>query len=45
MAQSQSLNLNDKSVKVTIDDPDMPLLYALRDNLWLHCPRFGSADK
>src|SRR6266446_2419264 len=29
------------TVKVTIDDPDMPLLYALRDNLGLHGPRFG----
>jgi nicotinate dehydrogenase subunit A len=26
---------------VTVDDPDMPLLYALRDNLGLHGPRFG----
>ena len=41
MAQTQSLNLNGKSVAVTIDDPDMPLLYALRDNLGLHGPRFG----
>jgi nicotinate dehydrogenase subunit A len=41
MAQTQSLNLNGKSVEVTIDDPDMPLLYALRDNLGLHGPRFG----
>jgi nicotinate dehydrogenase subunit A len=41
MAQTQSFNLNGKSVEVTIDDPDMPLLYALRDNLGLHGPRFG----
>jgi nicotinate dehydrogenase subunit A len=26
---------------VSIDDPDMPLLYALRNNLGLHGPRFG----
>ena len=41
MAQTQSLNVNGKPVTVTIDDPDMPLLYALRDNLALHGPRFG----
>jgi nicotinate dehydrogenase subunit A len=28
-------------VSLTIDDPNMPLLYALRDNLGLHGPRFG----
>ena len=26
---------------VTFDDPEMPLLYVLRDNLGLHGPRFG----
>jgi nicotinate dehydrogenase subunit A len=41
MAKSVSLNVNGKSTKVTVDDPDMPLLYALRDNLGLHGPRFG----
>ncbi len=41
MAQRKSLNVNGKSVPITIDDPDMPLLYALRDNLALHGPRFG----
>jgi nicotinate dehydrogenase subunit A len=41
MAQRKSLNVNGKAVNVTIDDPDMPLLYALRDNLQLHGPRFG----
>jgi nicotinate dehydrogenase subunit A len=41
MAQRKSLNVNGKAVTVTIDDPDMPLLYALRDNLALHGPRFG----
>src|SRR5258706_568132 len=41
MAQRKSLNVNGKSVQITIDDPDMPLLYALRDNLALHGPRFG----
>jgi nicotinate dehydrogenase subunit A len=37
----KSLNVNGKQVTVQIDDPDMPLLYALRDNLALHGPRFG----
>jgi nicotinate dehydrogenase subunit A len=41
MAQRKTLNVNGKGVNVTIDDPDMPLLYALRDNLQLHGPRFG----
>ena len=37
----QALNVNGKKVSVSVDDPDMPLLYALRDNLGLHGPRFG----
>jgi nicotinate dehydrogenase subunit A len=41
MSQRKSLNVNGKSVRIVIDDPDMPLLYALRDNLTLHGPRFG----
>ena len=41
MAKTIPLNVNGKSVKVSVDDPDMPLLYALRDNLGLHGPRFG----
>ncbi len=41
MAQRKSLNVNGKPVQVAIDDPEMPLLYALRDNLALHGPRFG----
>jgi len=35
------LHVNGKSTRVTVDDPDMPLLYVLRDNLGLHGPRFG----
>ena len=35
------LNVNGKNVAVASDDPEMPLLYALRDNLGLHGPRFG----
>jgi len=41
MSTAKSLNVNGKQVTVTIDDPDMPLLYALRDNLGLRGPRFG----
>ena len=41
MAQRKSLNVNSKAIWIVIDDPDMPLLYALRDNLALHGPRFG----
>jgi len=36
-----TLNVNGKPVAVTADDPQMPLLYALRDDLGLHGPRFG----
>ena len=35
------LHVNGQATRVTVDDPDMPLLYALRDNLGLHGPRFG----
>ena len=41
MAISKSLNVNGKAVRVRVDDPEMPLLYALRDNLALKGPRFG----
>ena len=41
MAISKTLTVNDKQVEISIDDPDMPLLYALRENLGLHGPRFG----
>jgi nicotinate dehydrogenase subunit A len=41
MAITKTLNVNGRAVPVTIDDPDMPLLYALRGNLGLHGPRFG----
>jgi nicotinate dehydrogenase subunit A len=41
MAIVETLNVNGKAVSITIDDPDMPLLYALRGNLGLHGPRFG----
>jgi nicotinate dehydrogenase subunit A len=41
MAQSKSLNVNGKSVTISIDDPEMSLLIALRDNLALNGPLFG----
>src|SRR5712692_5547014 len=41
MAVAKSLNVNGKAVRITVDDPDMPLLYALRDDLVLKGPRFG----
>jgi nicotinate dehydrogenase subunit A len=36
-----ALHVNGKAVSVKVDDPDMPLLYALRNDLGLHGPRFG----
>lgn len=36
-----SLHVNGQRARVTVDDPDTPLLYALRDNLGLQGPRFG----
>jgi nicotinate dehydrogenase subunit A len=36
-----ALNVNGKAVSVQVDDREMPLLYALRDDLALHGPRFG----
>jgi len=41
MPKTIPLHVNGKPTRVTVDDPDMPLLYALRDNLGLHGPRFG----
>jgi nicotinate dehydrogenase subunit A len=36
-----TLNVNGKPASISTDDPRMPLLYALRDDLGLHGPRFG----
>jgi len=33
--------VNGRTVAVTVDDPDTPLLYVLRNELGLHGPRFG----
>jgi nicotinate dehydrogenase subunit A len=41
MAKNKSLTVNGKRVSIKYDDPAMPLLYVLRDNLGLHGPRFG----
>lgn len=41
MAQSIQLQVNGASRQVSVDDTAMPLLYALRDDLELHGPRFG----
>ncbi len=41
MANNKTLTVNGKRVSIKYDDPDMPLLYVLRDNLGLHGPRFG----
>jgi nicotinate dehydrogenase subunit A len=41
MATTLVLQVNGKSHKIRVDDPQMPLLYALRNDLDLHGPRFG----
>ena len=41
MAERRTLNVNGRSRTITVDDPDMPLLYALRENLGLNGPLFG----
>jgi nicotinate dehydrogenase subunit A len=38
---ARSLSVNGRTVSVTVDDPDTPLLYVLRNELGLHGPRFG----
>lgn len=39
--KSAQFNVNGKPVSVAVDDPHVPLLYVLRDDLGLHGPRFG----
>lgn len=41
MANSIKLDVNGRSRSVRADDDKMPLLYALRNDLDLHGPRFG----
>ena len=41
MATNLTLSVNGKSRKISVDDPEMPLLYALRNDLGLQGPHFG----
>jgi len=41
MAERITLNVNGRPHNIEVDDPDMPLLYALRDELGMNNPRFG----
>src|SRR5438105_13941298 len=41
MAERVALNVNGSLHEVEVDDPGMPLLYALRDELGLNNPKFG----
>lgn len=41
MAQNVTLLVDGKSHTITVDDSEMPLIYALRDELGLNNPRFG----
>jgi aerobic-type carbon monoxide dehydrogenase small subunit (CoxS/CutS family) len=36
-----TLTVDGKARTIEVDDPDMPLLYALRDDLQMNNPRFG----
>jgi nicotinate dehydrogenase subunit A len=41
MTRSIALNVNGQTARLMVDDPNMPLLYALRNDLGLRGPRFG----
>ncbi len=41
MTVAVSLNVNGAARRIEVDDPEMPLLLALRNDLGLHGPRFG----
>lgn len=41
MPRSMALRVNGQTAQISVDDPNMPLLYALRNDLGLHGPRFG----
>ena len=41
MAERFTLSVDGKSHAIEVDDPAMPLLYALRDELGFNNPRFG----
>jgi nicotinate dehydrogenase subunit A len=41
MSQALAMTVNGRAVSVTVDDPEMPLLYALRNDLGLTGPHYG----
>jgi nicotinate dehydrogenase subunit A len=41
MSRNLTLHVNGEAARVRVEDPRMPLLYVLRDDLDLHGPRFG----
>jgi len=41
MSTRLTLRVNGKTHNIAVDDPQMPLLYALRNDLDLHGPHFG----
>ena len=41
MSQALAMTVNGRAVTVTVDDPEMPLLYALRNDLGLTGPHYG----
>jgi nicotinate dehydrogenase subunit A len=41
MPRSMALHVNGQTAQISVDDPNMPLLYVLRNDLGLHGPRFG----
>jgi nicotinate dehydrogenase subunit A len=41
MAHNLTLSVDGKTYTIAVDDPEMPLLYALRDELGFNNPRFG----
>ncbi|MBV1797770.1 (2Fe-2S)-binding protein [Siccirubricoccus sp. G192] len=41
MSQTVSMTVNGRAVSVTVDQPQMPLLYALRNDIGVTGPHFG----
>jgi nicotinate dehydrogenase subunit A len=41
MSQNVAMTVNGRPVSVMVEDPEMPLLYALRNDLGLRGPHFG----
>ena len=41
MSQALAMTVNGRAVTLTVDDPEMPLLYALRNDLGLTGPHYG----